>query len=77
MSDDRSVIGLLCAEGGALRVRQAVSAGYVKAFPGDIMDLSYPNSKNRRARVQEGVSPALTCGCGSALYFFEGVVYDD
>ena len=36
---------------------------------GGVCDISYPNSKTRRGRVQEGgtVTPALTCGCESSL----------
>lgn len=46
-----------------IKVRQATEKGYIECEPGGIADLSFPDSENRRARVQDGgrVSPALTC----------------
>lgn len=40
---------------------------------GGVCDLSYPNSKTRRGRVQEGgsVSPTLTCGVENSLHRIE------
>jgi DNA (cytosine-5)-methyltransferase 1 len=57
-----------------LRIHQATELGYVEVEPGSIFDGSYPNSKTRRGRVQEGgkVSPTLMAS-GEAPCLFEGV----
>lgn len=58
-------------EGEPLRIPQATKQGYVEVQPGGLFDMSYPESKNRRGRVQEGgtVSPTLMAsGEGSCLY---------
>lgn len=52
--------------GGNLEVKiaipQATKQGYIECEIGGVVDLSYPNSKTRRGRVQEGgsVSPTVT-----------------
>lgn len=54
-----------------LRIPQATKQGYVEVQPGGLFDMSYPESKSRRGRVQEGgtVSPTLMeSGKGSCLY---------
>lgn len=38
-----------------LHVPQAVKKGYISCCPNGVFDISYPNSKLRRARVQGGV----------------------
>lgn len=45
-----------------LRIPQATKQGYAEVKPGSVFDASYPDSKTRRGRVQEGgaVYPALT-----------------
>lgn len=59
-----------------LHIPQATSKGYIEVAPGGVFDGSYPESKTRRGRVQEGgkVSPTLTAG-GEPPYFYEGVLY--
>lgn len=43
-------------------VREATKRGYTEAYPGDTINLNYPNSKTRRGRVgKDGVANALTC----------------
>lgn len=37
-----------------IRVKQAVKQGYILCENGGVADLSYPNSKLRRGRVQRG-----------------------
>lgn len=37
-----------------IRVKQAVKQGYILCENGGVADLSYPNSKLRRGRVQKG-----------------------
>lgn len=59
-----------------LLIPQATSKGYIEVGPGGVFDGSYPESKTKRGRVQEGgkVSPTLTAG-GEPPYFYEGVLY--
>lgn len=47
-----------------IRVKQATKQGYILCENGGVADLSYPNSKLRRGRVQRGgqVCPTLTAG---------------
>lgn len=40
-----------------IRVRQATKQGYILCENGGVADLSYPNSKLRRGRVQRGGKP--------------------
>lgn len=63
-------------EGEPLRIPQATKQGYVEVQPGGLFDMSYPESKTRRGRVQEGgkVSPTLMA-CGEAPCYFEGVEF--
>lgn len=44
-----------------IRVRNATKKGYMDAFEGDCIDLSYPESKTRRGRVQKGICHTITC----------------
>ena len=43
-------------------IKQATKCGYIECEIGGVIDMSYPNSKTRRGRVQEGgsVSPTIT-----------------
>lgn len=61
-------------ESEPLRIPQATKQGYVEVQPGGLFDMSYPESKTRRGRVQEGgtVSPTLMAS-GEAPCLFEGV----
>ncbi len=45
-----------------VKVKQATKEGYIECKLGGVADLSYPNSKTRRGRVQENgdISPTLT-----------------
>ena len=47
-----------------VRIKQATSQGYIECEVGGVADLSYPDSKTRRGRVQENgqVSPTLMAG---------------
>lgn len=56
-----------------LRIPQATKQGYVEVMPGSLFDMSYPESKTRRGRVQEGgtVSPTLMAS-GEGACFYEG-----
>jgi DNA (cytosine-5)-methyltransferase 1 len=50
-------------------IPEATKEGYIPMEIGGVCDLSYPTSKTRRGRVQDGgtVAPTLTCGCEGAL----------
>lgn len=50
--------------------------GYIEVPPGSLFDMSYPESKTRRGRVQEGgkVSPTLMAS-GEAPCYYEGVEF--
>ena len=57
----------------SLCIPQATKQGYIEVPPGSVFDASYPDSKTRRGRVQEGgqVSPTLMAG-GEAPCRYEG-----
>jgi len=52
-----------------LWIKQATKDGWIKMKSGGVCDVSYPTSKLRRGRVQEGgsVSPTLTCSSGAIV----------
>ena len=58
---------------GKIRVRQATKKGYIEMNPCGICDLSYPNSKTRRGRIQGGgkICPTLTASVQGLVYFDE------
>ena len=45
-----------------IRIKQATKQGFIECVVGGAVDLSYPNSKTRRGRVQEGgtICPTIT-----------------
>lgn len=49
-------------EGIKIAIKQATKQGYIECKVGGVADLSYPNSKTRRGRVQDNgnISPAIT-----------------
>lgn len=49
-------------EGNKIAIRQATKKGYIECEIGGVADLSYPDSKTRRGRVQDGgnICPTLT-----------------
>lgn len=57
-----------------IRIREATEKGYAEVGIGGVFDASYPTSKTRRGRVQEGgaVCPTLTAG-KQEIYYFEEV----
>ena len=46
------------------RIKQATSKGYIEMKVGGVFDATYPNSKTRSGRVQEGgtICPTITAG---------------
>ena len=55
-----------------IQIKQATTRGYITMHTGGVADLSYPNSKLRRGRVQGGgqICPTITAG-NTALYKIE------
>lgn len=55
-----------------IRIKQATKKGYIEMKSGGVCDVSYPESKLRRGRVQGGgdISPTLTC-TGEAIVRIE------
>lgn len=49
-------------EGNKVAIKQATKKGFIECEIGGVADLSYPNSKTRRGRVQEdgSISPTIT-----------------
>ena len=47
-----------------VRIKQATAKGYIEMEVGGVFDATYPNSKTRRGRVQEGgtICPTITSG---------------
>ena len=67
---------MLCSDGNRLqtaktdcdiRIREATKKGWVKAYPGDSINLEQPNSKTRRGRVGHEVAQTLTTSCNQAV----------
>lgn len=55
-------VGAQTHRGQYIKVREATKQGYAEAYPGDTINLNFPNSKTRRGRVgKNGVANALTC----------------
>lgn len=81
MSDDRPVIApqtVTVSPEPGVNVANATKTGYLFCKEHGIIDLSYPNSKLRRGRVQHGgdVSPTLTCN-PDGLYIVDKVSVSD
>lgn len=60
--------------GDVLKIRQATKKGFIEVLPGSLFDASFPKSKTRRGRVQDGgqTSPTLTAGGESPCLYEEG-----
>lgn len=48
-------------------IKNATKKGYLEAFDGDSINLSYPNSKTRRGRVGKQISQTIQCGNNIAV----------
>lgn len=57
-----------------LKIPQATKKGYIEIDVGGAFDWSYPDSKTRRGRVQEGgaICPTITCHPEN-IYVYEGI----
>ncbi len=61
---DRSIDGI--------KLRNGTKKGYQTAYPGDSVDLSYPYSETRRARVGQGFTHALSCSGAVGVVVWNG-----
>ena len=58
----------------AIKVRNGTKQGYQLAVVGDSVDLSYPSSLTRRARVGRGIAHNLSCSCQMGAVVWNGRV---
>jgi len=60
---------------GVIEIKQATKEGSIKCKVGGCYDASYPDSKTRRGRVQEGgdVTPTITAQGGENINYVETV----
>lgn len=58
---------------GFIKVPQATKKGYIECPFGGVFDMSFPNSKNRRGRVQDNgsVCPTILTGNSSSIIYVE------
>lgn len=54
--------------GTHIQIKQATKKGYIEAYDGDGINLSFPTSKTRRGRVIKGKSNTLDCSCAGWVY---------
>ena len=61
-SEGTAVLTINKGEGSKIAIKQATRQGYIECEIGGVADLSYPNSKTRRGRVQDGgnTCPTIT-----------------
>ena len=57
-----------------IKVRNGTKQGYQLAEVGDSVDLSYPSSLTRRARVGRGIAHNLSCSCQMGAVVWNGCV---
>ena len=57
-----------------IKVRNGTKQGYQLAVVGDSVDLSYPSSLTRRARVGKGIAHNLSCSCQMGAVVWKGRV---
>jgi len=55
-----------------IKLRNATKKGYQTAYPGDSVDLAYPYSETRRARVGQGYTHALSCSGAVGVVVWHG-----
>lgn len=64
--------GVILEEPPSIKLKSAVSKGYEEAVPGDSVDLAYPSSETRRARVGQQVAHNLTCSGSMGVVTWNG-----
>lgn len=62
-------------QNGVIEIKQATKEGSIKCKVGGCYDASYPDSKTRRGRVQEGgdITPTITAQGGENINYVETV----
>lgn len=55
-----------------IKLRNATKQGYQTAYHGDSVDLAYPSSETRRARVGQGFAHALSCSGAVGVVVWNG-----
>jgi DNA (cytosine-5)-methyltransferase 1 len=50
-----------------LKIKEATKKGYAEACPGDCVDFSFPQSKNKRGRVGKDVAHTLMTSCTQGM----------
>lgn len=55
----------------ALPIKVKTKTGYQLAYPGDSIDLAYPNQNSRRGRVGDKVAHTLTTSSSQGYYFID------
>lgn len=69
LKDDNSIAstliasGSLCPTDNHIKIKSATLKGYEKAYEGDSINFSIPNSETRRGRVGKQVAQTLDTGC--------------
>lgn len=58
--------------GGRIPIKNATTKGYLLAYDGDGIDLSYPKSKTRRGRVQSQMAHTITTNPHLGVVVIEG-----
>ena len=53
-------LGVVVNDSSRLRIKNGTKLGYLEAEVGDGIDLAYPDSKQRRGRVQKGMTQTVT-----------------
>lgn len=55
-----------------IKLRNGTKQGYQTAYPGDSVDLAYPSSETRRARVGQVFAHALSCSGAAGVVVWNG-----
>jgi DNA-cytosine methyltransferase len=72
--ENMSVISLIYEENNELRCKTNTKQGYDIVTENDCLDLSFPTSKTRRARVTKGKSPCLMESSNNLYSYKDGIV---
>ena len=55
----------------SLPIKSLTKAGYQMAYPGDSIDLAYPNLNTRRGRVGDQIAHTITPGATQGVFFID------
>lgn len=62
-------LGLITLYDHYIAIKQATKQGFIIAYNGDGINLSFPKSKTRRGRVIRDKSPTLDCQCNVGVFY--------